>query len=367
MPIDREKYVLNTQILEDVELFDTALDVCEDLAEQTMHRNPSSLDEFSQILIRHRNKNGLPAQVFESFYEIYKGFKTVKEKDRDGIWKFIVQNLYKPYFLANQFAHVIGNPPWFTFSSVQNEKYQKVLNDLATTYNIKPEKVADFPHLEIAAIFLGYCTNYFLKEGGKLAFVLPRSFFSGSQHDNTRSGKAIGVKLSAIWDLQDVAPLFRIPSCVMFSEPNEGKRALPASGLAGITFEGHVPSHNCNYEEAKPKLIETRVKWFYSKQGDATAFSLRKQKKQRRKILTRKVSNKEPLLCRVCSILSNWHKMCPLILKTVPLYSKQQIPSSRMPKRRGKRSLYIEEWRVDTFSERRYREAFCLLRCINPI
>jgi hypothetical protein len=280
MPIDKEKYVLNTQILEDVELFDTALDVCEDLAEQTMHRKPSSLDEFSQILIRHRNKNGLPAQVFESFYEIYKGFKTVKEKNRDGIWKFIVQNLYKPYFLAHQFTHVIGNPPWFTFSSVQNEEYQKVLNDLATTYNIKPEKVADFPHLEIAAIFLGYCTNYFLKEGGKLAFVLPRSFFSGSQHDNTRSGKTIGVKLSAIWDLQDVSPLFRIPSCVMFSEPNEGKRALPASGLAGITFAGHVPSHNCNYEEANLKLIETPVKWFYSKQGDATAFSLRKQKKQ---------------------------------------------------------------------------------------
>ena len=30
---------------------------------------------------------------------------------------------------------------------------------------------------------------YFLKEKGKLAFVLPRSFFNADHHDNTRSGK----------------------------------------------------------------------------------------------------------------------------------------------------------------------------------
>ena len=77
-------------------------------------------------------------------------------------------------------------------------------------------KGANFPHLEIAAIFLSYCTNYFLKEEGKLAFVLPRSFFSADHHDNTRSGKAKGLKLTDIWDLQEVHPLFRIPSCVLF-------------------------------------------------------------------------------------------------------------------------------------------------------
>src|SRR5438067_2198535 len=82
-------------------------------------------------------------------------------------------------------------------------------------YNIKPDKVANFPHLEIAAIFLAHCTNYFLKENGKLAFVMPRSLFSADHHDNTRSGKAKGFKLTNIWDLKDVNPLFRIPSCVL--------------------------------------------------------------------------------------------------------------------------------------------------------
>jgi SAM-dependent methyltransferase len=282
MPIDKEKYVLNTQVLDDVRLFDDALDICEELAEQTVHKKIKSFDEFVKILTSKRKNNGLNQQITLSFYEIYKGFKNVKEKCRDGIWKFIIQNLYKPYFLNKQFNYIIGNPPWFTFSSVKNEEYQEVLNTIATKYIIKPDKIADFPHLEIAAIFLAYCSNYFLKDDGELAFVLPRSFFSGSQHDNTRSGKTKGFKLSDIWDLNNVSPLFRIPSCVLFAQKaNENeKRTIPATGLKGISFKGTLPKHNSSYQEAKSKMTETPCRWFYSTQGSATAFSAQKQQKQ---------------------------------------------------------------------------------------
>jgi hypothetical protein len=280
MPIDKEKYILNTQVFEDVKLFDDSLDICEELAEQTMHKKLANKEDFAKILASQNKKAGLTQQITDSFYEIYKGFRTVKEKGRDSIWKFIVQNLYKPYFLSNQFNYIIGNPPWFTYSSIKNEEYQDVLDKLATTYDVKPAKVADYPHLEIAAIFLAYCNNYFLKEGGKLAFVLPRSFFNGSQHDNTRSGKTKGFRLTNIWDLNDVSPLFRIPSCVLFSEKAHVKRSLPASGIQGLSFSGNLPAHNCNYETAHPKINEISVTWFYAKQGKATAFSTTKQKKQ---------------------------------------------------------------------------------------
>ena len=62
------------------------------------------------------------------------------------------------------------------------------------------------PHLEIAAIFLSALRNYFLNDIGKIAFVLPRSFFSADHHDNTRSGKAKGFKLNQIWDLMMSPP-----------------------------------------------------------------------------------------------------------------------------------------------------------------
>lgn len=279
MKIDRMNYKLNTQVFDDVLLFDEALEICENLADQTSGSKKETLEVFTNILQR-QIKSGINKQIADSFYQIYDGFKIAKEKGRDSIWKFIVQNLYKPYFYKERFNYVIGNPPWFTYSAIRNEEYQNTLNELAERYQVKPVKVANFPHLEIAAIFLAYCSSYFLNNGGKLAFVLPRSFFSADHHDNTRSGKAEGFKITRIWDLQGVNPLFRIPSCTLFAEQTTGKRPLPASGTDGLSFAGRLKEHNCNLEIAATLLTETEVKWFYAKQGSASAFSTTRSKKQ---------------------------------------------------------------------------------------
>lgn len=152
---------------------------------------------------------------------------------------------------------------------------QNTLNELAGKYNIKPEKIANFPHLEIAAIFLAHCSSYFLKDNGKLAFVLPRSFFSADHHDNTRSGKAKGFTLTEAWDLKDVSPLFRIPSCVLFAIKNNKKetKKLRKPDLQGREFFGRLSQNNCNFYEAKTKLSEQSAVWYYVKQGNASALS----------------------------------------------------------------------------------------------
>jgi hypothetical protein len=282
MTIDKEKLILNSQVLDDVDLFDEALETCEELAEQTLNKKAATPDAFEKILKNRHKKGGFNAQVNESFYMIYESLKKVKEKGRDSIWKFIVQNLYKPYFLSNKFDYVVGNPPWFTYSSIKNEEYQDILSELAIKYEVKPERTANFPHLEIAAVFLAYCSAYFLKEGGKIGFVLPRSFFSADHHDNSRSGKALGFKLNHIWDLNDVVPLFRIPSCVLFAEQSSDKvkRSLPAAGLDGITFSGSLKVHNCNLVYAKDKLTEEKRRYYYTKQGGSSAFTTSKSKGQ---------------------------------------------------------------------------------------
>lgn len=281
MFVDTQKIWLNTKILDDVKLFDIALDVCDDLAGQSINQKLESKIVFKKNLINSYEKNGISEDVIDNFYKIYESLKYVKEKGRDSIWKFIIQNLYKPYFLNKKFDFVIGNPPWFTYSSVKNGEYQNQLNNLAEKYNIKPEKVANIPHLEIAAIFLGHSSNYFLKEGGKLSFVLPRSFFNADHHDNTRSGKAFGFKINQIWDLKDVKPLFRIPSCVFFVEKTKNK-VKTENCIDGITFEGNLQVHNCNLISAKLRIKEGINKWYYIKQGKSTAFSTKMNIEQKK-------------------------------------------------------------------------------------
>ncbi len=273
MDIDKETFRLNSQVLEDMMLFDEGVDICDTLAEQTLHKAKIPIKTLENSLKTQYKRGGINQQIIESFFKIYEGLKSVKEKGRDSIWKFILQNLYKPYFLGGKFDYIIGNPPWFTYSSVKNEEYQNTLKSLAEKYNLTPDKVANFPHLEIAAIFLAHCTNYFLKESGKLAFVLPRSFFSADHHDKTRKGVTKGFKLTNIWDLKDVSPLFRIPSCVLFAERKNSDKKIASSGLEGLTISANLPIHNCNFETASSKLFEKPVLWFYVKQGKSTAFS----------------------------------------------------------------------------------------------
>ena len=282
MNIDKETLELSSQILEDVKIFDEALETCEELAEQTYNRNKESEETFENTLRKQIPGGGFNKQVIESFYKIYISLRSVKEKGRDSIWKFIIGNLYMPYFLSNKFDYVIGNPPWFTYSSIKNEEYQNTLNELADKHDVKPERVANFPHLEIAAIFLSYCSSYFLKENGRISFVLPRSFFSADHHDNTRSGKAKGFRIEHVWDLNAVSPVFRVPSSVLFAkkEKDSAKRSLPSGGISGISFEGVLPAHNCNLNTVEDLIRETNAKWYYGKQGSSSAFSTHKYKTQ---------------------------------------------------------------------------------------
>jgi antitoxin component of RelBE/YafQ-DinJ toxin-antitoxin module len=282
MYIDKEQFSINTQVLEDVEMFDSVLDICEELAQQTMHDAKMKEDNFEKILKKQTLRNGYNLQLLESFYKIYLGLKAVKEKGRDSIWKFILSNLYKPYFLNKKFDYIIGNPPWFTYSSIKNEDYQNILDSLSERYSVKPVRVANFPHLEIAAIFQAHCSSYFLKDLGKMALVLPRSFFSADHHENTRSGIAKGFTLTAIWDLENVTPLFRIPSCVFFSDKEKetnGKSIKKPNQIKGKKFTGRLPYHNCNLLAAKNKLTETSQTFYYVTLGKTTAFSTKKNTK----------------------------------------------------------------------------------------
>ncbi|NJL58344.1 MAG: N-6 DNA methylase [Desulfobacteraceae bacterium] len=276
MHIDQNKLHLKTKIFEDVHMFDEALEICEDLAEQSVHKKKESKQNFENSLKHRFGNQESDSQVIDSFYQIYESLKLIKEKGRDSIWRFILQNLYKPYFLKEKFDYIIGNPPWFTYNSIKNEEYQNLLNDLAERYNVKPLRTANLPNLEIAAIFMAHCSSFFLNENGKICFVLPRSFFSADHHDNTRSGKAKGFRITQIWDLNDVSPLFRVPSGVLFAEKAENGKSIYVSGLNGISFEGKLPGYNCNFNVANIKLKENSNRWYYILQGKSSAFSTRK-------------------------------------------------------------------------------------------
>jgi methylase of polypeptide subunit release factors len=272
--MDNRKFDIPEKVFDDPAFFDIAINVCDDLAHQTKDREPESEMTLKNTIKKRYKDFGVNPDVLSSLHKIYLGLKEAIEKNRNSIWKFILQNTYKPFFLKNQFDYIIGNPPWITYSDIQNATYQEQLEELADQYNVKPSRKANMPHLEIAAIFLAHVSSFFLKKKGQLGFVLPRSFFSADHHDNTRSGQAKGFKIQALWDLDKVKPLFRVPSCVMFAESsNKDPNPLPAKGIQGLTFKGQLPEHNIDWAYAGKHLTATETTFYHSKLERSSAFT----------------------------------------------------------------------------------------------
>jgi type I restriction-modification system DNA methylase subunit len=263
--VDNKSYVINLKGIEGADDFDQLITFCDEL----VGRFPEALKRAhfvrliqSQFTVDH--SDDLPGQL----YDIYRGMKVAHDQGRDSIWKFILQNSYKPVFLIECFDFVVGNPPWLTYAAVSNGDYQALLKQLSDGYGVTPLAKANMPHLEIAAIFLAHAVNYFLKASGQLAFVMPRSVLSADQHENARQGLIDGIKLSQVWDLEGVSPLFRVPSCVLFAVRSKEKRPgrrIPPSGLPGLSFAGQLPRFQVHWTDATAKLTQQPRRWYYSK------------------------------------------------------------------------------------------------------
>ncbi|MDO9203003.1 MAG: hypothetical protein Q7U58_17005, partial [Hydrogenophaga sp.] len=208
-------------------------------------------------------------------HAIYRAMREAKQKGRDTIWQFVLQNLYQPVFMYRVFDAIVANPPWLTYSDISSGDYQQLVRDIARVYNLMPSAKANNPHIDLAAVFLSHCGKYLAKDGAQLAFVLPRAFLTADQHANVRSGEASGFKLAEVWDLDGVSPLFNVPACVLLacasqSENDDAKRAraLPKTGIVGTVFDGRLPKPHLHWRDAQQFLKEQTTRWYFQELGN---------------------------------------------------------------------------------------------------
>ena len=111
--------------------------------------------------------------------------------------------------------------------------------------------------MEVATLFLLRASDLYLKPGGRVAFVLPRSLFQADQHNGLRRR---AFKLSeagphtlvwrGLWDCEKVSPLFTVPSCVVFGEKVVLGTAQTAP-IDGRVYTGQLFERNSSREKAR--------------------------------------------------------------------------------------------------------------------
>ena len=180
------------------------------------------------------------------------------ELEMDTVWPYILRNMYKPISMTLKKADIIlGNPPWITIRNIKNIQYQDFIKSQSSHYGLNMETKI-IPHVEIATLFFCHVSNSYLNDGGKIAFVMPRSILVASHHENFLKFLDPMMKLEKIYDMDNstsmkVTPLFKVPSCVIFCSKNN-KTEYPVNT---ILFNGKLSMFNAQMNESTQVLKTT--------------------------------------------------------------------------------------------------------------
>ncbi len=235
--------------------FDPAIELAKEFAQQNRGK-PISTEEFRNFLTVQGFRD---VDHIEKLFALTSVLKDFIDTDRDTIWAFVLKNIYKPLSFKNRFDFVMGNPPWISFRFMESD-YQKFLKSQITQeYKLLTGRGELITQTEVATLFLMRAADLYLKSGGTIGFVLPRSLFSADQHDGLRKhsfkfSEDEGQTLSfrEVWDCENVKPLFNVPACVLIAD--KGQTAKMEYPIAGQILSGKLERKNASLEEAEETL-----------------------------------------------------------------------------------------------------------------
>jgi len=247
-----------TAIAADPSLCDPVIDACRDYAAQRAADEALTKKAFRSYIAKRVHNLPSDDRIDDALFDLTCAFHDFIRQGRDTIQAYVLKNSLRPLFLRQAFHVVIGNPPWLSFRFIQAPDYQAEIRELLRDYGL-PAGGHLATHMELAALFLLRCGEWYLSERGVIAFVMPRSIFTADQHSKLRTGKFKRAPLvfSEAWDLENVQPLFKVPACVLVSQKHSG--GTTKYPLRGVRLSGELPRRNASPQEAEEALREESI------------------------------------------------------------------------------------------------------------
>jgi len=264
--LDGRTIYLPEHLLDDLTLYDQAIELVKEFAHENRNRD-ISLERFRNFLqVQHfAVTDDQPLTL--ALFSIAETLKEFVDEDRDTIWAFVLKNIYKPLFFRQKFDFVMGNPPWIAYRYME-PTYQRFLKrEITKEYKLLTSRGELITQLEVGTLFLVRAADLYLKRGGSIAFLLPRSVFTADQHDGLRN-RTFRLRHSMkyylpwrkIWDLDRIAPLFNVPACVVIAQKmrrdEDDEIGYP---VPGEILTGELPRKNAALSEAEEALAVERV------------------------------------------------------------------------------------------------------------
>jgi type II restriction/modification system DNA methylase subunit YeeA len=140
----------------------------------------------------------------DALVELYKKLLKLEEERKDKVWIAVIRNAFAP-ILKGRFDYVIGNPPWVNWENLP-EEYREISRDLWGLYGLlEVRKTGGFKR-DISMLFLARCFDLYLKDGGRLGFLMPFTVFKTQAGAGFRKFLAKRTKVHVIHDMVTLFP-----------------------------------------------------------------------------------------------------------------------------------------------------------------
>ncbi len=182
---------------------------------------------------------------------------------RDTVWGFILKNAFRPAYLRRSKVDVIvGNPPWLSFRDIAEESYKERIKELTFKYDLldKTERKL-FTQMELSTLFYVHCHREFLKDGGTIAFVMPKTVvLPAKQHHGFQQ-----YGLTHIHDMSKVSVVglvnqhfFNVKSCVVIDTGKPRREEIPMT-----VWQGTLPRKNLTLNQSRHLLTTNDITYSF--------------------------------------------------------------------------------------------------------
>lgn len=257
-------------LIKSAELFDAAIAASAKVAADhalTRTESRATLERYAVRLMSGLEDHPERADIIAALWLFTEELAELIRSERDSIWAFIVRNSYRPALLRGRFDYILGNPPWLSYRYIADPEYQAEVKRRATKqYKVAPRSQHLLTQMELATVFLLHALATFGTAQARLAFVMPRSVLSADQHSNLRTRRYVApVRIDSYWDLFDVRPVFKVPSCVLFASRSPNLLPSESYSLPAVEWSGDLPERNLAWSEVETLIsdrpTEARLIW----------------------------------------------------------------------------------------------------------
>lgn len=194
-------------------------------------KGKQSPEDFSALI---RKRLSLSEGGIRLLLAVYSRIKQLEEQGENGIWARYIKNAFAPVYLG-RFDYVIGNPPWIRWGYLSDDYRKRTLN-LWQRYGLFSLKGHEARlgagEKDFSMLFTYASCDHYLKEGGKLAFLITHEVFKskgageGFRQFEIKDSRT-PLKVTLMEDMVDLKPFQAANKTSMFVLEKGKKTSYP--------------------------------------------------------------------------------------------------------------------------------------------